>query len=98
MNAPNELFVKMIIDAWNKELGATNKLLDKLTDEQLMQEVSPSRNRGIYLLGHLTAEHDQMMPLLRFQDATHPELDPPLLAVPHPLLPTLNAPLLHHEY
>lgn len=89
MNVPTELFVKMVIDAWNRELGATNKLLEKLTDEQLMQEVSPSRNRGIYLLGHLTAEHDQMMPLLRFQEATHPELVPIFLDAPDKAVATL---------
>lgn len=82
MTAPNELFVKMVIDAWNRELSATNTLLGKLSDDQLMKEVSPSRNRGLYLLGHLTTEHDQMMPLLRFQEATHPELKPMFLDAP----------------
>lgn len=76
MEPQNELFVKMVIDAWNKELSATNKLLEKLSDEQLMSEVAPSRNRGIYLLGHLTAVNDEMMPLLRFQAALHPKLTP----------------------
>ncbi|MBK8499021.1 MAG: DinB family protein [Flavobacteriales bacterium] len=77
MNDQQGLFVKMAIDAWSGEVKATNALLDKLTDEQLMNEVAPGRNRGIYLLGHLTAVHDRMMPLLRFQDALHPELDKP---------------------
>ncbi|MBK8339391.1 MAG: DinB family protein [Flavobacteriales bacterium] len=79
MNKPNELFVKMVIDAWSNEINATNALLKKFADEQLMREVSPSRNRGMYLLGHLTAVHDRMLPLLRFQDALHPELDKPFL-------------------
>lgn len=82
MNTPNELFVKMVIDAWTKELDATSALLDKLSDEQLMREVAPSRNRGIYLIGHLIAEHDAMMPLLRFQSALHPELKPLFIDAP----------------
>ena len=69
----------MAVDAWNNEIKATNTLLDKLTDEQLMHEVAPARNRGIYLLGHLTAVHDRMLTLLRFQDAMHPELSKPFL-------------------
>lgn len=77
MDHPNELFVKMAVDAWTSELKATNALLLKLTDEQLMREVAPLRNRGIYLLGHLAAVHDRMMPLLRFQEALHPELNKP---------------------
>ncbi len=68
MNTP-ELFVRMAVNAWSNELKATDALLEKLSDEQLMREIAPSRNRGIYLLGHLTAEHDMMLPLLRFQEA-----------------------------
>ncbi|MFZ1687998.1 MAG: DinB family protein [Flavobacteriales bacterium] len=79
MSGSNELFVKMAIDAWSNELKATNALLGKLTDEQLMREVAPSRNRGIYLLGHLAAVNDRMLSLLRFQDAMYPELDKPFL-------------------
>lgn len=79
MNDQNDLFVKMALDAWGNELKATNTLLEKLTDEQLMNEVAPSRNRGIYLLGHLTAVHDGMLRLLRFQEVLHPELSKPFL-------------------
>jgi hypothetical protein len=74
-----ELFVKMALDAWGNELKGMTTLLAKLTDDQLMREVAPGRNRGIYLLGHLTASHDRMLPLLRFQDALHPELHKPFL-------------------
>jgi hypothetical protein len=69
-----EIFVKMALDGWHGQVNATNALLGKLSDQQLMQEIAPSRNRGIYLLGHLAAVHDMMLPLLRFQDAMFPEL------------------------
>jgi len=71
----NELVIKMITDSWRKQLIATNKIFDNLSDEELMQEVAPGRNRAIYLLGHLTAVHDRMLPLLRFEEAKYPELD-----------------------
>ena len=87
----NELFVKMAIDAWTRELNATSALLEKLTDEQLMTEVAPSRNRGIYLVGHLIAEHDLLMPLLRFQPALHPELKPPFIDAPDRTIAELPA-------
>lgn len=70
----NELLTKMITDKWQGQLTATNKIFDNLSDEKLMQEVAPGRNRGIYLLGHLTAVHDSMLPLLRFEAAKYPEL------------------------
>ncbi|HEY2580576.1 MAG TPA: DinB family protein [Mucilaginibacter sp.] len=69
-----ELFIKMALDSWKGEINATNNTLNKLSDEQLMQEIAPARNRGIYLLGHLTAVHDMMLPLLRLEDANFPEL------------------------
>jgi len=71
----NELVIKIITDSWRKQLIATNKIFDNLSDEELMQEVAPGRNRAIYLLGHLTAVHDRMLPLLRFEEAKYPELD-----------------------
>lgn len=89
MKDPQELFVRMAIDGWNGQMNATNTLLDKLSDAQLMQEVSPSRNRGIYLLGHLIVVHDMMMPLLRFQDVLHPELKPLFLDAPDGSIATL---------
>ena len=82
MDLQNGLFVKMAVDAWTKELNATGALLEKLSDEQLMREIVPGRNRGIYLVGHLIAEHDLLMPLLRFQAALHPELKPPFIDAP----------------
>ncbi len=76
MSDTTALFVKMALDAWGNEIKATNALLEKLQDDTLMREISPGRNRGIYLFGHLTAVHDRMMPLLRFQDTLYPELMP----------------------
>lgn len=89
MNDQQQLCVKMVLDAWTKEIGATNALLEKLSDEQLMQEVSPTRNRGIYLLGHLTSEHDEMLSLLRFQEAMYPEMKPVFMDAPDKTVATL---------
>ncbi len=74
MSDPHARFVKMALDAWTNEVRATNALLGTLDDAQLLQQVAPGRNRGIYLLGHLTAVHDRMLPLLRFREALHPAL------------------------
>ncbi len=82
MNDIRSTFVKMALDAWANEIKYTSALLEKLSDDQLMHEVSPGRNRGIYLLGHLVAEHDEMLPLLRFQEAMHPELMPVFMTAP----------------
>ena len=71
----HELFVKMALDAWNIQIDRTTKLFNALTDDQLKQEVAPGRNSGIYLLGHLTAVHDALFPLLGLGEKHYPELD-----------------------
>jgi len=74
-----QLFVKMALDTWNERINATSKLVDELSDEQLMNEVASGRNRGIYLVGHLAVVHDMMLPLLHFQEMLHPEMKPPFI-------------------
>lgn len=69
-----ELFIKMVLDAWHTQIKHTDDLLNALSDEKLQSEISPGRNRGIYLLGHLTAVHDRMLPLLGFGDQRYPDL------------------------
>jgi hypothetical protein len=71
-----DLSIKIAVNNWQLQINAFNSVLDKLSDEQLMSEIAPSRNRGVYLLGHSAAVHDLMLPLLRFGDALHPELHP----------------------
>jgi DinB superfamily len=75
MDHQASLAVKSTIDTWHQQVDRFTKVLDGLTDEQLQKEVAPGRNRGIYLLGHLVAVHDRMLPLLNFGPATHTELD-----------------------
>lgn len=75
MKNQQDLFVQMALDAWNIQISRTNKLFDSLTDEQLAADVAPGRNSGIYLLGHLAAVHDGMLPLLRFGQKLRPEME-----------------------
>jgi len=70
----SELLVKMVIDRWNGSIANLNKHINSLTDEQLQKEISPGRNRGIYLLGHLIAVHDEMLKLLDMGEKIFPEL------------------------
>lgn len=74
MSTEQEVFIKIGLDAWNIYVERTNKLFESLTDEQLQQQVAPNRNTALYLLGHLTAVHDSMLPLLGFRDRLYPSL------------------------
>ncbi len=69
-----ETLVKMVLDAWYATIKRADVLLEKLSDDDLLRPVAPGRNRGTYLLGHLTAVHDAMLPLLNLGEAQHPQL------------------------
>ena len=69
-----ELFIKMVLDAWNAQIKKTDDLFNQLSDEQLEKEVSPGRNRGVYLLGHLAAIHDKMFVLLNLGEEIYPAM------------------------
>lgn len=78
----SNLLAKMTIMAWEAQNGYFNKLINSLSDEQLSKEISPGRNRGIYLLGHLIAVSDAMLPLLGWDDRLFPELEEPFIKTP----------------
>lgn len=61
------VLIKMVLDAWHSKTSQLNKVLSELSDEQLLKEVAPGRNRGIYLVGHLTALADSIFPLLGYE-------------------------------
>lgn len=77
-----EIAIKMTLDRWYGSISNFNKQLDSLADEQLMQEIAPGKNRGVYLLGHLIAVHDDMLILLGMAEKTFPELNEPFIKQP----------------
>jgi uncharacterized damage-inducible protein DinB len=77
-----EILRVTVLNSWKLAINRMVKTLSELSDEQLQQQVAPGRNRVFYLLGHLTATHDRMFPLLGLGDRLHPELDEPYIANP----------------
>ncbi len=74
MKTQEELFIKMVLDAWDIQVKRMDDLFSSLSDEQLMNEIAPGRNRGVYLLGHMAALHDRMLPILGFGDQLNSEM------------------------
>ena len=77
MTDPKELAVKIALDTWNQRVKQGDAMLAGLTDEQLLSEIAPGKNRGVYLLGHLASVHDKMLPLLGFGEVMYPGLSIP---------------------
>lgn len=78
----DQVMVKMTLDRWYAQIKNVDALLNSMTDEQLQNEIAPGKNRGIYLLGHLIAVHDDMLLLLDFGDKLFPELNGPFIKSP----------------
>ncbi len=79
---PNQLMVKMVFDRWHASIKNCDTLLNSISDEQLLKEIAPNKNRGIYVLGHLIAVHDLMQELLSVGEKLYPELYEPFVKMP----------------
>ena len=60
---------------WRSNADRAGNLFGNLSQEQLLQEVAPGRNRLIYLWVYLTAFNDALIPLLGLGSRIRPELD-----------------------
>lgn len=69
-----DLFIKMVLDAWNTKIAFVDKLLVELSDEQLQKEIAPGKNTGVYILGHLAGISNRMIPLLGLGNELNPDL------------------------
>lgn len=77
-----DLFTLSAILTWEQAIKRATGFFDGLSDEDLNREIVPGKNRVIYLLGHLTAVHDRMLPLLELGERLYPHLDELFLTNP----------------
>ena len=78
----NGLMAKMVLNTWHSTIKRADAHFDSLSDEQMNNEIAPNRNRGVYLLGHLAAVHDMMLPLLNLGESKFPELTSSFIRTP----------------
>ncbi len=84
---PDEVLIPAAISSWEQVVSRVGTLCLSCTEEQLLVEVAPGKNRIIYLWGHLTAIHDAMFSVLRLGERLHPELDAVFIAQPDRSMP-----------
>jgi hypothetical protein len=77
-----ELFLAVALNGWKGNIERADKMFSGLSEEELLKEIAPGKNRLIYLWGHLTATHDAMLPLLGFGRRRHPEFDVAFISNP----------------
>lgn len=83
----DELFVNTVVTSWKQIANRIDERLTPLNDEQFEKQVAPNKNRLFYLLGHLTAVRDRMLPLLAIGERMHPELDQAYITNPDRTIP-----------
>ena len=67
--------VTVALNNWDQSIKRTTETFNNLSDEELFHEIAPGKNRAVYLLGHLAAVHDRMLPLLGLGERQYPFLD-----------------------
>lgn len=77
-----EMLANSALKSWKLVIARFDGAVASLSDEKLQQTVAPGKNRLFYLLGHLTAVHDRLFPLLDLGERLHPELDEVYIANP----------------
>jgi hypothetical protein len=78
----SDLFARTAVASWKLNLDRLDKMFAACSDEELQQQIAPGKNRLFYLLGHMTAVHDRMFPLLGLGARIHEELDHDFLMNP----------------
>ena len=71
--------VRNAITSWETYTGRANQIMEKATDEMLLKPIAVGRNSGAYLLGHLLAVHDNMVPVLGLGERKYAHYDEPFL-------------------
>jgi uncharacterized damage-inducible protein DinB len=78
----NHIEINIALKSWENEQIRFTKVLDKISDTTLLQEVAAAKNTGIYLLGHLAAVTDAMMPLLGLGQKLYPDAEKIFITTP----------------
>ncbi len=69
------LAATIVLNNWEAMVNRSTSVFNALSDEQLWEPVSPGKNRGIYLLGHLIAIHDKAVELLGIGERRYEKYD-----------------------
>jgi len=70
-----KLLSQTVLNSWKSANQRVSDLIAQLSEKQIQDEISPGRNRALYIVGHLTAVSDRMFPLLGLGERRFPNLD-----------------------
>jgi len=76
------VLTKIALNAWQIQTDRATKFINESSDELLLKEIAPGKNRGIYLMGHLIAIHDALPEILGFGKKAYPDLGAIFITAP----------------
>ena len=79
---PEQTLIDSALRSWRANMDRVGKFFGSLSSEDLELQVAPTRNRLIYIWGHLTAFNDAILPLFGFGPRRYPELDKTFVSQP----------------
>jgi hypothetical protein len=65
-----EIAIATALHAWNQWLNRADKIFSARSNEELLTEIAPGKNRPIYIFGHLITLHDAMIAQLRLGESS----------------------------
>jgi len=75
-NAPRELYTELIIahilSSWENDNKLVSRFYQNYSEPLIRQQIAIGRNSPYYLLGHLAATSDALMPVLRLGEKSYP--------------------------
>src|ERR1700712_3008558 len=85
-NALTKQIITQVINAWTNQNKGVTKFFNKYDEISYINEVAPGRNRAVYLLGHLTAINDGMIPLFGLGQKLFPEYEAMFITSPDKMI------------
>lgn len=67
--------IGQILGLWENENKLLTRFYEKYPDAVIRQPIASGRNSPYYLLGHLAATSDALVPVLRLGEKVYPELE-----------------------
>lgn len=83
------LMIQSVLSNWRLTITRLSTFFGGLSQPEFYEEIAPGRNRIVYILGHLTAVHDQTLEVLGFGTRDHSELDDAFIKNPDRAVETI---------
>lgn len=81
-SAVAEQIITQVINSWAAQNKSVTAFVNKYDESAYAKEIAPGRNRPVYLLGHLIAVNDGMLPLFGLGEKLFPELEATFIKAP----------------